>query len=102
MPPEKKPTQTTQLALMLQDLDGIRRDITEIKQDIKSSAPMRSDIKSLQDGFVSLSDTLRVLRESTVTKDQFWPVKTIVYGGVGLMLTAIIGALMAVVLARAP
>ncbi len=35
--------------------------------------------------------------EKTVTKDEFWPVKTIVYGGVGVVLLAVAGALIALV-----
>lgn len=35
---------------------------------------------------------------SLVTQDQFWPVKTLVYGIVSLMLIAIVGALMTLVI----
>lgn len=36
--------------------------------------------------------------DELVTKQEFWPVKTIVYAIVGLMLSAVIGALMVLVL----
>ena len=87
---------------MRNDLDTILREITEIKQDMKLTAPLRSDIKSLQDAFISMSEALRTLRDMSVTKDQFWPVKTIVYGGAGLMLTAMLGAIVSALITRQP
>lgn len=36
--------------------------------------------------------------ETLVTQDQFWPVKTLVYGFVGLTLTAIVATLLMVVI----
>lgn len=36
--------------------------------------------------------------EKLVTQDQFWPVKTLVYGFTGLLLVGIIGALIALVI----
>lgn len=35
--------------------------------------------------------------DEMVTQDQFWPVKTLVYGFVGLVLIAVVGALIAIV-----
>ena len=33
-----------------------------------------------------------------VTKDQFWPVKTLVYSGTGVILLAVLGAMVALVI----
>lgn len=38
--------------------------------------------------------------DNLVTQDQFWPVKTLVYGFVGLALIGVIGALMALILKK--
>lgn len=38
--------------------------------------------------------------DKLVTQDQFWPVKTLVYGLTALMLTGIVGALIKLVLIR--
>ena len=56
---------------ILADLDHIKTDVAEIK---------------------------RVLESKYVTQDQFTPVRNIVYGLVGLILTAVVVALVAVVL----
>lgn len=39
-------------------------------------------------------------KHNLVTQDQFWPVKTLVFGIVGLMLVAIVGALLALVIKK--
>lgn len=36
--------------------------------------------------------------DHVVTQDQFWPVKTLVYGFVGIILMAVVGALVALVI----
>lgn len=36
--------------------------------------------------------------DDMVTQDQFWPVKTLVYGLVGIMLTAVVVAILALIL----
>lgn len=40
----------------------------------------------------------RDARKNLVTQDQFWPVKTLVYGFVGLILVAVVSALVALVI----
>lgn len=52
-------------------LDSVRGDVTEIKN---------------------------VLKGSYVTQDQFVPVRTVVYGLVGIILLGVVGALLALVL----
>lgn len=41
-----------------------------------------------------------MLKNQVVTQDQFWPIRTLVYGFVGLLLTGIIGSLLYLVLHR--
>ncbi len=72
-----------------------------------------SDIFSIQDGagqkrfiditrvplicqsIVGIHDGIKKIEEAMVTKDQFAPVRLIVYGGVATLLTGVIGALLA-------
>lgn len=62
---------TTSLAVIMNDIGYIKSDISDIK---------------------------RTVEHGYVTKDEFEPIKRIVYGIVSLMLVAIVGAGMAVVL----
>lgn len=41
-----------------------------------------------------------MLKTQVVTQDQFWPVKVLVYGFVGLSLVAVIGGLLALVIKK--
>ena len=61
------------LEVMANDLSYIREDVTEIKSQ---------------------------LRGSYVSKDEFEPIKKIVYGLVGLILVAVVGALMGLVIVK--
>ena len=58
------------LATLKTDLEYIKRDIADIKS---------------------------VLKADYVTRDEFSPIKSIVYGLVGIVLTSVIGALVALV-----
>ncbi len=50
-----------------------------------------------------LGDLRKDMKESFVRKDEFWPVKTIVYGFVGIALTAVISTLVySVVISKTP
>lgn len=60
------------------NLDVIQNDISYIKQDIKE----------IKDSVVT----------SYVTKDQFEPIKRVVYGLVGLILTSVVIAVVTLVL----
>lgn len=41
-----------------------------------------------------------MLKSQVVTQDQFWPIKTLVYGFVGLIFVAVIGSLLALILKK--
>jgi hypothetical protein len=58
----------------------IQNDITYIKQEV-------DDIKKL-------------VENKYVTKDEFDPIKKVVYGMVGLILVAVVGAVLALVISR--
>jgi len=76
--PRKKVPSDTEVALMRGDMDRMARDLNEIKGD------------------------LRVQFTNFVTQDQFKPIKTIVYGAVGVILMSFIGAVVALVITRQP
>lgn len=61
----------TQMAVIANDIAYIKRDVAEIK---------------------------KTLAESYVTREEFEPIKKIVYGLVSLILVAVVGALVALVL----
>ena len=64
-------TNETKFAIIAKDLEYIKVDIGEIKADIQGHF---------------------------VTKEEYEPVKRIVYGLVGLVLTAVVGALVGLVI----
>lgn len=47
---------------------------------------------------LNIDSKLEDIKGDMVTQDQFWPVKTLVFGVVGLMLTGIVAALLMLVL----
>lgn len=71
----RKYSPSTELKLMRKDLDTVAKDIAEIKFSL--------------DG-------------KYVTQDQFWPIKTLVYGATGIMLFAIVAAIVGLVITRSP
>lgn len=62
-----------ELAVISNDISYIKRDVSDIK-------------KTVQNGYV--------------TKDQFEPIQRIVYGLVGLILVAVVGAVISLVVKR--
>jgi hypothetical protein len=43
---------------------------------------------------IGIHESLEDIKKNMVSKDQFWPVKTFVYGLVGVLLTGIAGAIL--------
>lgn len=68
-----KETQSTKLAVIANDISYMKSDIHDIKSNV-------------QQGYV--------------TKDEFDPIKKIVYGLVGLILIAVVGALLSLVVVK--
>lgn len=56
---------------------------------------IRQDVKGLKE---DVDDLRATLDTKYVTQDQFWPVKTIVYAGAGIVLVTFLGALAALVI----
>lgn len=80
---DKRFIDVSRVPLICQSINQIGKDIGEIKDlimDNKEAADIRMD--------------------GLVTADQFWPVRTVVYGLIGLILTAVAGALIALVVTK--
>jgi len=81
-----------------------KREIREAVQDAFSAGVENkrfvdvSRVPLICQSIVSLADDMKDLKESMVTQDQFWPVKTLVYTIVGIMLTSMVLALVSMVL----
>ncbi len=60
---DRKFIDTSRIPLICQDISGIHKSLLDIKE---------------------------TLNEKVVTQDQFWPIKTIVYTGVGIVLAAVL------------
>lgn len=73
-------TNNTKIALIANNVARVQSDIGEMKLDIKQI------ILEVQSQYVS--------------KDEFEPVKRLVYGLVGLILVAVVGAILALVIVR--
>ena len=75
-------------------------DVARLAKELKEYTDLRySIIENKLDMVVDdIKDVQTTLRASYVTEDQFSPVKTVVYGLVGIILTAVIGAILTIVL----
>lgn len=70
-----------------ENADGRFIDINKIKFICK-------DIEGINKSIGSISDAMET---RLVTQDQFWPVKTLVYGFVAIVLTAVVVAIVSLV-----
>lgn len=70
----------TRLAVMANNIEYIKSELTEVKGEVK--------------------EVKESLEAKYVTQTEFDPVKKIVYGIVGLILTAVVGALVSLVVMK--
>ena len=75
--PDKDMTVKTAVALIVKDISYIKNNIKEVKDSVKE----------IED----------CLNEKYVTKVEFSPVKFITFGFVGIIITAVLGSLIALV-----
>ena len=68
-----------------------QRDIDRAKAD----GQLLSDVASIKDKVISIE---KKLESNYVTKDEFTPIKNLVYGLVGLILTGVVMALLGLVI----
>lgn len=79
----------------------IRRDIDTIKKNQEDGMKdLKSDIKDLKDGYVShaeFNDLKNDVDKSMIRREEFDPIKKLVYGMVALVLVAFVGGLIVLV-----
>jgi len=77
------------------------QDITEIKincgKHATNNALMAKDIADIKDDVKEIKNLIKGLNETYVSKAEFQPVKGVVYGMVGFILLAFLGAVVAFV-----
>lgn len=76
------------LAVMANEITNIKGNVQEIKGSLKET------LNSMDNNFKL---ALQEIKTNYVHKSDFEPIKRIVYGVVGLMLTAVFGALISLV-----
>lgn len=88
-----KTSQATEMALVKQELHQINGKLTTISSDLERKYAQQTELALVR---IELSE----MRKAYVTQDQFWPVKVIVYGAASLILTTVLGAIVALVITR--
>jgi hypothetical protein len=67
------------------------KDTVEYPSDHDLLIELRTEMRGLRDDF-------KDAKANYVTQAEFWPIKALVYGCTGLMLTGIVGSLLVLVL----
>ncbi len=67
------------------------KELLEYKTDHDLLIELRTEMRGFRDDF-------KDAKSNYVTQQEFWPVKALVYGCTGLMLTSLVGALLYLVL----
>ena len=67
------------------------RDLVEYQTDHDLLIELRTEMRGLRDDF-------KDAKLNYVTQAEFWPIKALVYGCTGLMLTGIVGSLLVLVI----
>jgi len=67
------------------------RELVEYKTDHDLLIELRTEMRGLREDF-------KDAKSQYVTRAEFWPVKMLVYGCTGIMLTSVIGALLYLVI----
>jgi hypothetical protein len=67
------------------------RDLVEYQNDHDLMIELRTIVRIM-------NEKLDTLTANFVTQGEFWPVKVLVYGCTGMMLTAVVGALLYMVI----
>lgn len=80
------------------ELKSLERQLDKfVRESAVSDAEMRSDINYIKEAITKLNT---LVAQQYVTRTEFEPVKKLVYGTVTVMLTAVMGGLMALIVIR--
>ena len=72
-------------------VEQLRKDLDEMRGVLATKAQI--DV---------LTASVAEIKEKMVSQDQFWPVKALMYGLVGLILSAVVTAVIAIVIIKRP
>lgn len=89
-----KTSQATELALVKQELHQINGKLTNLSSDLEKKYAQATEL-----ALVRLE--IAEIRKAAVTQDQYWPVKTLVFGFTAVLLLTVVGAIVALVV-RSP
>lgn len=87
-------------AVLAQKLDGFKELVDNRFKNVESTL---TRIENNSSGYASqfeLNEFKKSVETKYITKDQFWPVRMVVYGLVGIILTAVIGAMITLVIIK--
>jgi hypothetical protein len=90
-----KTSQATETALIKQELHQINAKLSNISNDLEKKYAQQTELALVR---LDIAEH----RSVYVSQDQFWPVKVLVYGATALILTTVIGAIVALVVTRSP
>ena len=103
MTPSTTQTPATKLALMQSRIENISSDVMEIKANLAAQYVPNHEMAlirlSVTELGIKMNEQKKML-EHMVTVDQFFPVKVLVYGAAGLILTSVLGAIIALVITK--
>jgi hypothetical protein len=78
------------MAIIKVKLDALLSQVSKLERDMDSRFAAAADLAQLRKEFSDLVST-------SVTQDQFWPIKTAVYGAIGLVLVGALGSILALI-----
>ena len=83
----------TELALIKQKLDSISGKLTSLEQQLETKYAQAIELTAVR---LSISELYKIM----TPRDQFILVRNIVFGGCGIILTTVLGAIVALVVTR--
>ncbi len=87
----------TELALFKQSLDNITSKLSSIEIQLETKYAQSTDLALVRVDIASVRNEISELRKTSVTQDQYWPVKVAVYGAIGLILSGAVGAILTLI-----
>ena len=83
------------MALVKQELHQINGKLSNISSDLEKKYAQSTELALVR---IEMAE----MRKASVTQDQFWPIRTLVYGAVGIMLITLVGAIVGLVILKVP
>lgn len=96
--------QPTNTGVIIEKLNNIQKEVSASNVKIDKLSDRVDTNFASKETVMGIERRVTVLEkvadDNLVTKDQFWPVKTIVYGLVAIILIAVLGAIIALVVIK--